>query len=136
MKLPVVQKHNFGCGAACVAFVSDFDYSKTINLLGRYKASTEGFYCRELVIALSLLGLSYEYRYVTSKLRKEVCKNGVIVFIRRSASFPEGHYLAYWEGFWMDPWINFSRTKDVNLAKCGYRKLLPERAIYALFPVV
>ena len=134
MKLPVVQKHNYGCGSACVAFVTNSDYGKIVHLMGKNKATSKGFLCKELVKTLKSLGLLYKYCHINSKNQKQIFRNGVIVFMRRCKRFPEGHYLVYWYGFWMDPWINFSRNKDIDRARSGYRKGLPDKPIYGLFP--
>ncbi|MBI5391734.1 hypothetical protein HZB00_01905 [Candidatus Woesearchaeota archaeon] len=58
-----------------------------------------------------------------------------IVFIRRSKDYPAGHYLAKTKTGWMDPWINFDLSSlNLNYAQSGFRKRLPEKAIYAVFP--
>lgn len=134
MKPPITQKHEFGCGAACVAFVSGKSYSKAVSTLRKAKASSGGFLCKDLVKVLAKFGFSYEYKYLKPKLKRKIYKDDVIVFIKRSKKYPSGHYLARHDGQWMDPWINFDKEHDLSYTKSGFRKYLPGKPIYALFP--
>lgn len=133
MKPAITQKHSFGCGAACVAFVSGVSYGAAVRRLGATKAATMGFYCRDLVTGLAELGCFYEYKYLKSSLRRRIYKEGTIVFIARSKRYPAGHYLARADGGWMDPWLNFSCDHDITNAQSGYRRRLPGRPVYVLF---
>jgi hypothetical protein len=87
-----------------------------------------------LVAILDRSGYFYQYRYLKPRLRKIIYRDDVIVFIKRSKKYPFGHYLVRYQNLWMDPWINFPKEKDVKKAKAGFRKRLPGKAIYALFP--
>ncbi len=128
----VTQKHNFGCGAACVAFISNEPYTGVVAALGKEKAETSGFFLVELSNYLSSLGLIYDHKYLNKKIKGSIYYDGVIVFIKRSKRYPDGHYLARKHGLWMDPWINF--PSDINQAESGFRNKLPGKPIYVLFP--
>jgi len=104
------QKHSFGCGAACVAFIVGQSYTEIINILGNNKAQNVGFTCKELMKALSNLKHHYVFKYLKPRLKSKIYKNGVIVFIKRSLRYPAGHYLVYSNGQWMDSWKNFRAT--------------------------
>jgi len=130
----ITQKHPFGCGVVCVAFVIRKSYSEVMDVLVNDKANDEGFSCKELAQALSGFGYPYIYKYLKPKLRSKIYQNGVIVFVKRSSKYPAGHYLVYSNGQWMDSWVNFAQDKDIKKAKSGFRKRLPGTPIYALFP--
>lgn len=131
----VTQKHEFGCGAACVAFISKKSYSKAIALLGKKKATNQGYYCKDLCKALIRLNLIYSYKYLKPGLKRKIYKDGTIVFIKRSKQYPSGHYLVRYNSLWMDPWINFNKDRYIKQAKSGFRKKLPGKPIYGLFPI-
>jgi hypothetical protein len=130
----VTQKDAFGCGAACVSFISKKSYEKTISILGKRKARDKGFNCKDLTNVLLQFGLRYQYKYIKPRLKKEIYKDGAIVFIKRSKTYPAGHFLARQNGKWMDSWINFQKNKNLDNAKSGFRKRLPGRPIYVLLP--
>ncbi len=130
---PLVQKHPFGCGAACVAFVLKESYSKVISFLGKDKACSTGFSCQDLTKVLLKFGQRYSYKYLKPRLKKQIYQDGVIVFIKRSKRYPSGHYLVRHKGMWMDPWINFPKDKRIAKAKAGFRKRLPGKPIYMIF---
>ncbi len=131
---PIVQKDPFGCGIACVAFVSNRDYTNVASLFKKSQAQSRGFSCRELQTCLSKFGLRYSYKYIKSKLMNHIYADLVIVFIKRSTRYPSGHYLVRLQGRWMDPWINICKNSNVEFAKSGFRKRLPGKPIYALIP--
>jgi len=133
MDEPITQEDDFGCGAACVAFVAKKPYNVIIALLGETNAKTKGYYCRELVDVLAGFDLAYTYRYVKLHKVDLVYLEGSIVFLKRSKKYPSGHYVVRHEGQWMDSWINFTKSKDVNKAKSGYRKKLPGIPQYVLY---
>ena len=135
MRQSINQEHDFGCGVACVAFAANIPYRHASRLLGEERAAHIGFFCKELVVSLNKLGLSYEFKYLKPRLRAKIYQEGVIVFIRRSKQYPSGHYLIRHNGSWMDPWINLHATKDVSNASSGFRKRLPGNAVYAIFPI-
>ncbi len=131
---PISQEHNFGCGAACVAFVLKKNYSEVIHVLGKVKAKSKGFYCKDIIKVLAKFGLVYSYKYLKPKLKRKIYKSGIIVFIKRSRRYPTGHYLVRYEGLWMDPWINYQENRSIQGAESGFRKKLPGIPIYGLFP--
>jgi len=129
MKL-IKQEDSFGCGVACVASILDINYQNSLNLFknGRIKANNTGFLCKDIIESLTKRGLSYEYKYITKKIRKKIYKPNTIVFLKISKKYPSGHYLCRIGNRWMDPWINFPNEK----IKAGYRKKLPDKPIYAI----
>ncbi len=131
---PVTQKDPLGCGAACVSFITQNNYSEIVFMLGKDDATHKGFYCKDLKAILSTLGFVYSYKYVKPRLKSKIYQDCVIVFIKRSKKYPAGHYLTRYEGQWMDPWINFCQDTNIANAKSGFRKRLPGKPIYALFP--
>jgi ABC-type bacteriocin/lantibiotic exporter with double-glycine peptidase domain len=133
MKIPLAQKDNFGCGLACIAFLTNQTYEKVVNDLGRKKAKTKGFYCREITVYLKKLGYQTEFHYLNKKWRNKIYQDKTIVFIRRSKKYPYGHYLIRYQNYWMDSWINFQKNKDIKNAKAGFRKKLPGKPIYGIF---
>lgn len=130
----VTQLDPLGCGAACISFITGKNYAEVVTLLGQSQAEHRGFYCGELIAVLSKLGISYTYKYIKPWLRNRIYQNKAIVFIKRSESYPAGHYLVRYKGQWMDPWINFCENSNITQAKSGFRKKLPGMPIYALFP--
>jgi len=135
VKHSITQKHEFGCGVACTAFVSGKSYSKIVSLLDKKKAGSTGFYCKDLMSILLKLGFKYEYKYLKPKLKRKIYKDGVIIFVKRSKKYPSGHYLVRYKSHWMDPWINFRKNANIINAKSGFRKRVPGKAVYALFPI-
>ncbi len=128
------QEDNLGCSIACVAFICKTNYStaKKKYFKGLGDANKNGFYCKDIVEALKKAGKKYDYKYV--KNRKRFKKN-TIVFIKRSKKYPVGHFLVFSGKVWMDPWINLNILKsDVKKSKSGFRKRLPGRGIYEIFP--
>jgi hypothetical protein len=130
----ITQKHDFGCGIASVAFVSQVPYEQVVNYLGIEQAKTSGFTCKELVKALEHFGLSYDYKYIKPRLRNSIYSNGVIVFIKRSKRYPYGHYITYYNGQWADSWINLPKDNNLSNAMSGFRKRLPGKPIYMITP--
>jgi hypothetical protein len=134
-KKPVSQEDTFGCGIACVAWITGRSYkqAKSLYFKDMGSASSRGYFCRDLVAALAMAKKRYSYRYVKGRIR---FNENSIVFIKRSKRYPAGHYLVKTERGWMDPWINFSRRNpEVEIAAAGFRKRLPGRAIYAVYEV-
>ena len=128
----ITQEHEFGCGIASVAFVLGATYKNTFKVFSIQKANLEGFYCRDLIKALKVYGLNYQYRYLKSIYKRKIYGKGTIVFIKRSKNYPDGHYLVRGEGCWMDSWINFKEDKTIDNAISGFRKRLPGKPIYFL----
>lgn len=134
MKKSITQEHNLSCGLACVAFILNKDYKSIVNLLNKIQVEKRGFYCKELVLLLKEHNQNYTYKYVKARLKKIIYNDRVIVYIKKSAKYPKGHYLARYKNLWMDPWINFSKNKNIKEAKSGFRKRLPGKPIYAIIP--
>lgn len=133
MKSPICQKDNFGCSIACLAFITNKTYEEVVNDLGKEKAKTKGFYCKEIVNYLKKLRYQVEFHYLKPKWRKKIYHDKTIVFIKRSKRYPYGHYLVRYKNLWMDPWINFSIDSDIKNARADFRKRLPDRPIYGIF---
>ena len=134
MKKAISQEDSFGCGIACVAWITDESYkqAKKRYFKNSDSASTFGYLCKELVAALAKAKKQYGYRYVKRRLK---FRNDSIVFIKRSKRYPAGHYLVRTNDGWMDPWINFNyRDADIRKVKAGFRKRLPGKPIYVVFP--
>lgn len=127
---PVRQEDPLGCGIACVAYVTgiSYDTAKARYFKNKRSAATSGYLCRDIVAALSLAGGEHAYNYVKGRKR---FAHGTIVFIKRSARYPSGHYLVKSVSGWMDPWINFNaKNPEVNGSKAGFRRRLPGKPIY------
>lgn len=135
MKKSITQKHEFGCGLACVAFVINKDYQTIINQQVEIRAEKQGFFCTDLVRLLKRHNQNYIYRYIKDKYKKIIYKNNVIVYIKKSTKYPKGHFLVRYNNLWMDPWINFLKNKSISKAKSGFRKRLPGKPIYAIIPI-
>lgn len=133
MKKAITQEDNLGCSIACLAFITNKKYKDIVNNLGKEKAKTKGFYCRELVAYLKNLGYQAEFHYLNKKWLRKIYQDNTIIFIKRSKKYPFGHYLVRYQDLWMDPWVNFLKEKDLKKAKAGFRKRLPGRPIYGIF---
>lgn len=130
----ITQQDNYGCGVACVAQASGKTYQAALDLLGPRPVQTRGYVCKDLIAALNIFGYYYTYKYLKPRLRRRIYADGVIVFIKRSKSYPAGHYLIRSGDLWMDPWINFKKNPNIKKAISGYRIRLPGQPIYGLFP--
>lgn len=126
----ITQEEPLGCAVSCVAFLTNVDY-KTAKK--RYFKDigdpiTKGYLCRDVIMALSLAGMQYQYKRIKS--RRNFSK-GTIVFIQNSKKYPMGHYLVKADKGWMNSWINFPNV--VN-AKSGFENRLPGKSTYAIYP--
>ena len=132
----VKQEHTFGCSVACAAAVMGVSYQEALAVFsdGQEKALKVGFYCREIVEALGKVGLKYEYKRFNATQHRNLHKSGTIVFLRKSEKYPTGHYLVRHNRLWMDPWINLTKDTTIAKAKAGFRKRLPGKPIYIIFP--
>ena len=132
---PIVQEHLLGCAIACTAFILGSNYKSTIKFFknGKKRARNLGFYCKEIVEVLNNSKGNFEYRYIKDKMKRKIYQDNTIVFIKRSKQYPVGHYLCRFKGFWMDPWINSPKNKNIKEAIAGFRKRLPGKVIYAIF---
>jgi hypothetical protein len=131
---PVKQEDGLGCAVACVAFVLDLSYSKTLELFedGKRRAREEAnFYCSELVKILNEKGLNYSWKKLNAEDVEAINRNLSIVFIETSHEYPYGHFLARCKDKWMDPWINLPDTNR----EAGFRDKLPGIPIYIVHPL-
>ena len=131
---PVTQEHSSGCAVACVAAILGISYKRALRLFEKPGyAGTRGYYCREIVKALGKNGKDYSYSYLKSGKKKLTSIPFSIVYVHKSRKYPLGHFLARAEdGSWMDPWINYPLVKP---AKSGFRKKLPGKAGWVIYPV-
>ena len=135
MKRMITQEDDMGCGAACIAFAVTNSYQQVVSVLGRDKAKTVGFQLKELVDALEQYGLNYHFKHVKPKMKHVIYQDGVIVFIKRSARYPYGHYLIRHSGLWADPWFNLVTDRNIDNAVSGFRQRLPGKAQWAILPL-
>ena len=84
----ITQQHDYGCGVACVAFVTSKSYKYTLKVLRADAAKVKGFFCKDLVIALSTYGSAYGYKYLKPRLRWRIYEDRVIVYIKKSKHYP------------------------------------------------
>lgn len=135
MRQAITQEMDYGCGVACFAFATKQSYSLAASYLGTEQAENSRFWVKDFVKALNHYGLKYQSKYVKPHIRPLIYQEGAIVLIKRSKHYPAGHYLIRHADYWMDPWINLPKIKNINQAKSGYRKRLPGSPMYALLPV-
>ena len=135
MKKSITQEFDYGCAIACFAFANNLTYKEAVDYLGERQAKSERFYVKDLCMALNGYGNTYSRKYVKPHLRRKIYREGTIVLIRRSKHYLAGHYLIRHNGVWMDPWINLPYDKAIKNAKSGFRKRLPGKPMYALFPL-
>lgn len=129
----VTQEHISGCAIACVAALLGISYKRALKLFTHPEyAISRGYYRKEIVQALSKAGKNYGYRKVTAKNRHLIRMDGAIVFLKTGKKYPIGHYVVRLKGRWMDPWLNHL---IINPAKGGFRKRLPEKAQWVIYPV-
>lgn len=130
---PVTQLDDYGCGVACVSFITQKEYSNVVKVLGKKRAQTKGFYCKDLVAALKHFKFDYTRKYLKQPLRTKLYQEGTIALIKKSKRYPAGHYLVRHNRQWMDPWINLLFDHEIAHAKSGFRKRLPGKPIYVIF---
>ena len=133
MKKSITQEAPYGCGIACFAFVAGITYTRAGEFLGPEQAKSERFIVKHLREELNRYGLNYISRHIRPDQILEP-KKGTIVLLRRSKQFPVGHYLAYYEDKWMDPYINLEEDRNFEEPKSGFRDTLPGQIMYALIP--
>ena len=128
----VTQENGLGCGLACVSALCKVSYkfAKKNYFLGLGNANTKGYYCKHIVKALSRAGKNYNYCKITRRIN---WKDGMIVFIKRSKRYTQGHYLVRLNNMWMDPWINLQTDQNIRNAKSGFRKRLPGKAQWLIY---
>jgi hypothetical protein len=129
MGKPVTQEDVAGCGIACVAFLAGVKYDEAkVRYFKEKGTNTKGYWCRDIVKALSTAGMNYTYVHVKGRPR---FRDGTIVFIARSKQYPLGHYLVKDRRGWMNPWKNFPLLK----AESGFERRLLGKPIYAIFKI-
>lgn len=133
MKQSITQEHGYGCGVACFAFVNAISYKKAVKILGRELSVRNGWRPADLVKEFAKQGIHYKNRYVR-KRDISFDAEGTIVLIEPSSTYSVGHYLAYHEGQWMDPWINLPYDNNLEHARSGFRVELPGKVMYELVP--
>lgn len=132
MRQSVTQEFDYGCGIACFAFALGVSYKQATHLLGKAQSSSNRFWVKDLEQALNDNGLRYKRYFVKEHVKLRLNEEGAIVLIRRSNIYPAGHYLIRHQGTWMDPWINLPKDRDIRNAISGFRKQLPDEAMYVL----
>ena len=133
MKKSIVQAAPYGCGIACFAFVAGITYKEAEEFLGEEQAKSDRFIVKHFREELNRYGLSYISRHVKPDQIIEP-EEGMVVLLRRSKQFPVGHYLAYHEGRWMDPYINLEDDRNFEYPESGFRESLPGQIMYVLMP--
>ena len=128
----ITQKDALGCGIACVAFVVNCSYQDAKKNFFKNFNEKKGLYCKDIVKAFEKAKKEYGYKKVKAKKQ---FKENTIVFIKSSERYPYGHYLAKYKEGWMDSWINFPKEKSLKKAESGFRKKLPGKAVYEIFPL-
>lgn len=133
MRRSVTQEMPYGCGIACFAFVADITYIEAAYFLGEEQANSNRFIVKHFCEELNRYGLRYASKHLRP-LQEFEPTEGMIVLLRRSKKFPVGHYLAYHNGKWMDPYINLAEDNDFCNPASGFRDILPGEAMHALLP--
>jgi hypothetical protein len=131
----VTQKHGMACGLACVSFIAKVPYDVLLRSVTAEQLHNKGFYCPELVDLLRQHGLHYGWKKLAESERDRDFSNGDIVYVEKSSSLPNGHFLAKSASGWMDPWINLATEKNLSRAESGFRAELPGRADYLVYPI-
>lgn len=134
MKELIVQKDDYGCGAACVAFIVGKSYDETVHLLGKYGAIARGYSLKELVDVLRFYGHSYAYKRADPKSNAPNYVNGTIVYIDVPRDYDQGHYLVKCAEGWFDPWVNLPHNKDILEAKAGIVRHLTSKPLWIAYP--
>ena len=129
----VAQEHLMSCSVACVASLCKISYNKALTLFKNESfASTRGYSCKEICAALKRENKNYSLKKISPKTKNLLKKEGVIVFVSELKDCAEGHYLLKTKKGWMDSWINFPL---INPIKTGFRKKLPGKPKWIIFPV-
>jgi hypothetical protein len=131
---PVTQEHGTGCAVACVAFILNLSYKKTLKHFEQPDhAWGRGFYCKEIVESLKKAGRLYSYSLIDSTIKSKLNVPGTIAYIGKTRQYPLGHYLVKTDhGDWMNPWIN---SPAIAPAKAGFQKRLPGKIQYIVFQI-
>jgi hypothetical protein len=136
MRKSITQELDYGCGVACFAFVCNMTFREAVSFLGREYSVRHGWKPSDLIIALQQYGLNYKNSYVRKKSDYQYPDNTIVLIerstIERSTIYPVGHYIVFFEGRWMDPWINMPENSKLESAESGFRIKIPGKAMYAL----
>jgi len=136
----VVQKHPWGCGVACVAYVLQIPYNQALTLFDKYEDSIPGYYCPDIEDALVRGGLMYEWYQFQPEVSGEGPSFSVsienlpydsIVFTRPGKKYVGGHWLVKTPNGWMNPWSNFPST--IEDAQSGFTEL-PDLITWVVIP--
>lgn len=128
----VRQEDGLGCAVASTAFVLGISYQEAVQLFidgERRVKEKANFYCPEIVKILNGKGLNYSWKKLNKDNMHVINKDFSMVFIKRSKTYPYGHFIVSYKGKWMDPWINLP---DIDI-KSGFRDKLPGKPTYAIF---
>jgi hypothetical protein len=131
---PIEQEHNFGCVVACVAFVSHISYREALELFSHGEERVNNrpnFYCPEIVEVLRVQGHEYSWQEVTQEGEGLLEKEGSIVFIKHTPNDRAGHFLARYQGLWMDSWIN----RPYRPIKTGFVDRLPGVPTHVIYKI-
>ncbi len=131
MRNSITQEAPYGCGIACFAFVAGLTYKQAEEFLGQNQAKSNRFIVKHFRQELNRFGLNYISKHIKPGQPIEPTE-GMIVLLRRSRQFPVGHYLAYYNGKWMNPWINLSDDSLFQNRKSGFHDVLPGKVMYVL----
>ncbi len=121
-----------GCAIACVAARCGVSYQRALKLFSVEKhAWTRGYYCSEIVAALSAAGCDYRYeKFKAKRHASAILRAGTIVFIERGESYPSGHFLIRGREGWMNPWANFP---NIGKVVSRFQKDLPGKIEYLVY---
>lgn len=108
-------------------------YKQAADFLGSEQARSDRFVVKHFREELNRYGLNYISKHVKPDQMIEP-KEGMIVLLRRSKQFPTGHYLAYYDGKWMDPYVNLADDQNFQHPESGFREILPGQMMYVLMP--
>ena len=133
MRKSITQEKPYGCGIACFAFVANISYKGAEEFLGNEQANSDRFILKHFREELNRFGLKYISKHIKPTETIDPVED-MVVLLRRSKDFPVGHYLAFHDGKWMDPYINLKDDHAFSNPNSGYRETLPGQAMYALIP--
>ena len=113
---PISQEHPMGCSVACVASLCGLSYQEALSLFNTPKlAWGRGFYCGEIVEALTRKKLAYKFEKFINKKHKEIlAEPGTIIFTAADKTYPAGHFFLRAETGWMNPWSNYPQMIPVE----------------------
>jgi len=121
-----------GCAVARVASLLGLGYERALMFFDKNKASTKGYYLKDVILALKKRKVKYKSSKITDKTREYINRPGSIVFIKRSKKYPAGHYLLKTNNGWVNPWINYP---EIAPAKSGFNRNLPREAQWVLYKI-